>query len=73
MISHSLLTEQGWQKKGVYAEPRLSEVVKMYADLGFEIRIMPFEPDGEAACTECMRESPDRYRTVYTRKIRLIL
>ena len=59
---------QGWQKKGTYDEPRLSEVVKMYEELGFEVRLELFEPNQGTDCTECMRASADQFKIVYTRK-----
>jgi hypothetical protein len=58
----------GWQKKGMFDEPRLSEVVKIYEELGFEVRIELFEPNQGTDCAACMRASADRYKIVYTRQ-----
>ncbi len=68
MSDDALPAVQGWQKKGTYDEPRLSEIIKMYKELGFEVRLEPFEPNNQTECMECMRVSADRYKAVYTRK-----
>jgi hypothetical protein len=62
------LVKAGWEKRGVYDEPRLSEVMAMYAEIGLEVRQEPFDPAGEPGCSACMRSDATRYRTVYTRK-----
>jgi len=63
--------KEGWEKRATIDEPRLSELVKMYEELGFEVLLMPFAPDEEPGCSECMKTSPQRYRTIYTRKRKL--
>jgi len=63
--------KEGWEKRATIDEPRLSELVKMYEELGFEVIIEPFIPDEEPGCSECMKTSPQRYRTIYTRKRKL--
>lgn len=62
------LERQGWTKQATYDEPRLSEMVEAYEELGFEVRVEPFQPDGSVACGECMRLSPQQFKTIYTRK-----
>lgn len=71
----SLLNEEvagalnGWKKQGSYDNPRLSEIVRMYEEIGFEVRLEPFDPsDDDKSCSECMKADRDRYKTVYTRK-----
>jgi len=60
---------EGWGKRSTTDEPRLSELIKMYEEIGFEVLLMPFAPDEEPGCSECMKTSPQRYRTIYTRKL----
>ncbi len=61
------LIAQGWQRCFIADEPRLSEAVETYEELGFEVQLLPVtEEDGE--CTECMRLDPDRFRVIFTRK-----
>lgn len=61
------LLAEGFKRCFVTDEPRLSEAVETYEELGFEVVLTPVPlEDGE--CTECMRLEPDRYRVIYTRK-----
>lgn len=66
------LLREGWEQQGVYDEPRLSELIETYEEIGFEVLLQPFQPldpfDGPG-CTACMEASPERYKTVYTRRI----
>jgi len=62
------LTKEGWIKQSTLDEPRLSEVVQTYREIGFEVLLEPFRPEDENSCAECMKESPEDYQIVYTRK-----
>ena len=62
------LVGQGWEKRTTYDEPRLSEMAEMYAELGLEVCIEPFDPADQPDCAECMRQQPERYKTIYVRK-----
>jgi hypothetical protein len=62
------LIQEGWQKQATYDDPRLSEMVEMYADIGLEVHLEPFDAANEDGCTGCMQLSPDRFKTIYTRK-----
>jgi hypothetical protein len=64
------LAQEGWTKQSIHDEPRLSDVVEAYEEMGMEIHLEPFNPDEEMGCTECMRTSPGRYKTIYTRPLR---
>jgi hypothetical protein len=68
VIQNETPTEGGWERQNTYDEPRLSEVVEMYEEIGMEVLLVPFDPDQEPGCAECMKADPDRYKTVYTRK-----
>lgn len=61
------LVQAGWTKQSTHDEPRLSDVVEMYAEMEVEIHLEPFDPEKEQGCIECMRLSPERYKTIYTR------
>jgi hypothetical protein len=59
----------GWERRTTTDEPRLSELVELYEELGFEVllrSILSAELGGE--CQECYLAEPERYRTIYTRK-----
>ncbi len=59
---------KGWERRGIYDDPNLTQIVKMYEELGFIVRLDPFRPGMEDGCNECMKENPDRYKLVYTNK-----
>ena len=59
---------QGWLRRTTIDEPRLSELVDLYEELGFEVVLRPPSPDELGAeCSECYMADPDRFRTIYTR------
>jgi len=62
------LARESWEKKGNYDEPRLSELVQMYEEIGFEVRLEPFRPEDESGCNECMKASRDKFRTVFVKR-----
>ncbi len=68
MTREQELGHQGWEKRTTYDEPRLSEMAEMYAELGLEVHIEPFDPATQPECAECMRQQPERYKTIYVRK-----
>jgi hypothetical protein len=68
MTREEKLISDGWKKRSTLDEPRLSEMVDAYEAIGFEVRIEPLDCEQEFACTECMRASPKKYATIYTRK-----
>ena len=59
---------QGWKRQATYDEPRLSEMVDMYREIGLRVHLEPFHPDEESGCTACMASMPEQYKTIYTRK-----
>ena len=65
--SDAELRSAGWQRCFVADEPRLSEAVETYEDLGFEVIVLPVRAD-DGTCTECMLANPDAFRVIYVRK-----
>jgi hypothetical protein len=61
------LEAEGWTQRTVIDEPRLSELVETYRDLGFEVQVVPVEDDHLPECSECVQADPCRYGTIYTR------
>jgi hypothetical protein len=63
---------QGWVKQFTTDEPRLSEAVAEYQELGFEVHLEPMDPlqlpVGE--CGRCLLAAGDRYKDIYTRRKR---
>ena len=69
MSTASELVLAGWTRQSTLDEPRLSDVVEAYEEMGLEVRLVPFVPEDEQGCTECMRGAPEKYKTVYTRPL----
>ena len=61
------LQKEGWEKRFTMDEPRLSEMAEQYKELGFEVLLEPIDLSSEE-CLTCITASPDRYRTIYTRR-----
>jgi hypothetical protein len=69
------LIAAGWEKRFVACEPRLSEMVEMYGEIGFEVHLEPL-PSNEAmsmegcdanSCMVCFDVDRERYRIIFTR------
>ncbi len=61
------LVAKGFEKRTIYDEPRLSEIVEMYEEMGYEVHLEPFDVNLETGCQECMKLDPTRYKVIYTR------
>ncbi len=68
MTRQAILSAKGWKKKGIYDEPRLSELVETYEAIGFKVHLEPFDIFEEQTCTDCMKAAPLKYKTLYTKK-----
>ena len=42
----------------------------MYVDIGYDVHLEPIDPDNDPGCTTCMRQQPERYKTIYIKKTR---
>ncbi len=62
------LIKEGWRKQATYDDPRLSEMVKMYEEIGLEVHLEPFNAENESRCTGCMQLNPDLFKTIFTRR-----
>ncbi|MCS7114936.1 MAG: hypothetical protein RMJ15_06685 [Nitrososphaerota archaeon] len=63
------LKRQGWTRRFVADEPRLSEAVELYKSLGYEVRLEPAAFDeAPEMCRKClMCRDSDKYKVIYTR------
>ena len=68
MIPEEKLIKEGWKKQATYDDPRLSEMVEMYRDIGLEVHLEPFSAANEPGCTGCLQVEPDQFQTIYTRR-----
>jgi hypothetical protein len=58
----------GWEKRTTCDEPRLTELCALYREIGFEVRLEPFAPEGTTGCAACHAGAPGRCQTIYTRR-----
>lgn len=69
------LAKEGWQKRFVVDEPRLSEMVALYKETGYEVHLESLaaveEPDEEneecQSCRICFEGSEEKYQVIFTR------
>ncbi len=60
----------GWSYRGIFDDPRLTEMANLYEALGFMVRITPvpaFFPG--KGCDRCFKETPKKFKALYTKKI----
>lgn len=62
------LEKEGWEKKATYDDPRLSEMVELYREIGLEVHLEPYNAENEDGCTGCMQLFPEQFKTIYTRE-----
>lgn len=68
--------DEGWERRCVAGEPRLSEIRALYEELGLEVLCVPVleacQPGSTGDCTECFSGDPDpaRFKVVFTRTAR---
>ena len=67
MSREEALKKEGWEKWFTIDQPRLSEMVEQYKEVGFEVLLEPVDTSSEE-CTTCITAFHDRYKTIYTRK-----
>jgi hypothetical protein len=70
------LISQGWERRFVASEPRLSEVAELYDSIGFDVLLDPMPTEEEVEqqggcsdgeCRACFEVGKENYRIVYTR------
>ena len=64
------LKKKGWVRQFVTDEPRLSEAVELYKEIGYEVRLeeATFEEVNQL-CKNCLQSDCAKYKTIYIRKI----
>ncbi|MCP4579826.1 MAG: hypothetical protein GY846_26445 [Deltaproteobacteria bacterium] len=72
-----ILERQGWRRQFVAAEPRLSEAVEIYKELGFQVHLEPLTPqkktsngrphDTEIKCRACFEGAEGQHSIIFTR------
>ena len=75
------LEKEGWVRQFVANEPRLSEAVGLYKELGFDVHLEPLPAGQECdtcagtegyqekgACRVCFEGFEDQYKIIFTRR-----
>ena len=70
------LLKEGWQRRFIASEPRLSEMKTMYEETGFEVHLEPLAAGEETddadgayrGCRQCFSGREDAYQVIYTRR-----
>jgi len=70
------LIRDGWVKRFIACEPRLSEMVEMYEEIGFTVHLEQLPPKEEMdaqgcdenGCTACFDVDRQRYKIIFTKK-----
>lgn len=62
------LDKEGWLRRSILDEPRLSEVVAMYKEIGLDVKVVDVKPGDVDGCTACLDGAPERYKVVYTKE-----
>ena len=65
---HERLEKDGWVRRTTYDEPRLSELVESYKELGLEVRLEEPDADDIEGCSACFKASAGKMKTIYTRE-----
>ncbi len=69
MTRQQELENQGWKRQFTADEPRLSEAMEEYRELGFEVLVEPIDPkEMEGECASCLLAACDQYKIIYTRR-----
>lgn len=63
------LIEEGWERRLVASGDRLSEIVELYKEIGFDVHLEPLPEKCEnEECRACYELNREKYKIVYTRK-----
>ena len=67
------LEAQGWQRRSWLEEPRLSEAVREYRELGFAVHLEPVDPQvcqESQGCAACLQDPQvaARCQVIFTRR-----
>ncbi len=72
------LISAGWERRFIACEPRLSEMIEMYQEIGLEVHLEPLSTKAEMEkedtntccdedCTICFDVDREHYRIIFTR------
>lgn len=63
------LVAEGWERRFTADEQRVQEVVELYSQLGYEVRVEPVHVDDlHEDCTDCHNLIGSKFKAIYTRR-----
>jgi hypothetical protein len=69
MTRKEKLENEGWTRQFTAGEPRLSDAVAEYQEMGFEVLLEPIDPlEMTGECSSCLMASGDCTKIIYTRR-----
>jgi hypothetical protein len=69
MARQEELETEGWTRRFTAGEPRLTEAVAEYQEMGFEVLLEPIDPlEMTAECSSCLMAAGDRTKIIFTRR-----
>jgi len=67
-IKSDKLEKEGWERRSILDEPRLSEVVMMYKEMGLEVKVIELDTGFADGCKTCVTGHKGKLKVVYTRE-----
>jgi len=61
------LEREGWERRSILDDPRLSEVVASYEEMGLEVVLKEFDGAKADGCVTCLDGSTSKLMIIYTR------
>jgi len=61
------LEREGWERRSILDDPRLSEVVASYEEMGLEVILKEFDGAKADGCVTCLDGPTNRLMIIYTR------
>ena len=61
------LEREGWERRSILDDPRLSEVVASYEEMGLEVVLKEFDGAKSDGCVTCLDGPTSRLMVIYTR------
>lgn len=69
LVADPGLAGQGWERRFITDATRTQEVVQLYRQLGYEVRVEPVLPEQFAEqCDACQLVTLLQFQTIYTRR-----
>jgi len=60
----------GWIERNIAEEPRLTELVEFYEELGYKVMLKDISQEflNSEQCNTCLLQNPEKYKIIFTLK-----